>query len=37
MRHACGVIFEILVYIDETWKHSPILPQDPFQRSKVES
>ncbi|KAG7572975.1 Glutathione S-transferase C-terminal domain superfamily [Arabidopsis suecica] len=25
----------ILEYIDETWKHNPILPQDPFQRSKA--
>ncbi|ESQ51453.1 hypothetical protein EUTSA_v10017212mg [Eutrema salsugineum] len=23
----------ILEYIDETWKHNPILPQDPFHRS----
>ncbi|VVB01867.1 unnamed protein product [Arabis nemorensis] len=25
----------VLEYIDETWKHNPILPQDPFDRSKI--
>lgn len=25
----------VLEYIDETWKHNPILPQDPFDRSKA--
>uniref|UniRef100_A0A1J3CP96 Glutathione S-transferase n=1 Tax=Noccaea caerulescens TaxID=107243 RepID=A0A1J3CP96_NOCCA len=25
----------ILEYIDETWKHNPILPQDPYDRSKA--
>ncbi|CAA7017520.1 unnamed protein product [Microthlaspi erraticum] len=25
----------ILEYIDEVWKHNPILPQDPYERSKA--
>ncbi|KAE8721400.1 putative glutathione S-transferase [Hibiscus syriacus] len=24
----------ILEYIDETWKHNPILPEDPFERAR---
>ncbi|XP_057488981.1 glutathione transferase GST 23-like [Actinidia eriantha] len=34
-KNAIAESFVILEYIDETWKHCPLLPQEPYDRAKA--